>query len=648
MSDEIFSLADEIIEVLRERKSITLKELSSEVNGDIKDVKKIVDLLEQQGYLNSEYKMTNRVINWAENGFKDQLTPPLRPGVEYTKEIGEEIGGIESEEKDEIRDIIKKEAEKIEKKMLPKIRKKVEEISKQGQQRQLTGRQHGKQTERELGEFIKITDFEPDFGPKFKSDKEFERSKESAFVISVENDEEDLTDETKISDETKSLYRQLKEQVEDIRKKKAELFELDTKKAEMGIGYDIIKRRMDAEIGVVSKIVEDRENKIGRIKGRIQNLAKTIGGINLNTNRFGVELEGLGDKTERRLQQAINSINSTIERINTIKDTVNFGVSETKDVVSKQRRSIRSLGSSLDKVRVASKETREKISVLREELESSLKSNLEFMKEAWNKANKIDSEIGDLMRVIDGYETRIKEEGEKIGSIKDALKELEKIEQDLKDYKMLHLGALEKMKGDIKDYEGELQDLNKLIEVNFTESYLRELEKIGMEHDKELIKLAGEEYDINKQIDKIKSELNEKINQANKLKDKLRSLLSKGYHKGYSKEGYSKEGYSKGYEAERISEIEDEISEISSIKQWETSLEREHEKTSLEGRIFSAIEQRICSLRHSLREKSTGTGRKLTELLKKKGSEAHFKIINEIDRLSKLLNRLKMKKDGED
>jgi len=64
MDAEIFSLADRIIETLKMRKIVDLKMLIQETGGDEKDIRRIINLLEQQGMADVEYKLTKVVISW--------------------------------------------------------------------------------------------------------------------------------------------------------------------------------------------------------------------------------------------------------------------------------------------------------------------------------------------------------------------------------------------------------------------------------------------------------------------------------------------------------------------------------------------------------------------------------------------------------
>jgi len=74
MDAEIFSLADKVIDNLKMRKIVELQLLIKETGGDEKDVRKIINLLEQQGMADVEYKLTKVVISW--NDEADRVRAP--------------------------------------------------------------------------------------------------------------------------------------------------------------------------------------------------------------------------------------------------------------------------------------------------------------------------------------------------------------------------------------------------------------------------------------------------------------------------------------------------------------------------------------------------------------------------------------------
>ncbi|VVB73570.1 Chromosome partition protein Smc [uncultured archaeon] len=74
MDAEIFSLADKVIDNLKMRKIVELQMLIKETGGDEKDIRKIINLLEQQGMADVEYKLTKVVISW--NDEPDRVRAP--------------------------------------------------------------------------------------------------------------------------------------------------------------------------------------------------------------------------------------------------------------------------------------------------------------------------------------------------------------------------------------------------------------------------------------------------------------------------------------------------------------------------------------------------------------------------------------------
>ncbi|MHA1758622.1 MAG: hypothetical protein ACTSVV_17790 [Promethearchaeota archaeon] len=64
MDQGIFSLADNIIEILKQKKIVELSELVKLTNADERDIKLILDLLEKEQLVNIGYRLTKTLISW--------------------------------------------------------------------------------------------------------------------------------------------------------------------------------------------------------------------------------------------------------------------------------------------------------------------------------------------------------------------------------------------------------------------------------------------------------------------------------------------------------------------------------------------------------------------------------------------------------
>lgn len=81
MDAEIFSLADKVIETLKMRKIVDLAMLIKETGGSESDIRKIINLLEQQGMADVEYKLTKVIISW--NDEADIVSRESQPMSKY-------------------------------------------------------------------------------------------------------------------------------------------------------------------------------------------------------------------------------------------------------------------------------------------------------------------------------------------------------------------------------------------------------------------------------------------------------------------------------------------------------------------------------------------------------------------------------------
>jgi hypothetical protein len=82
MDEEIVSLADKIISILKQRKIIELSELAKQVGADEQEVQNIIEILEKEEMVDVGYSLTKVLISW--NDEADRILMKIKKGQKIT------------------------------------------------------------------------------------------------------------------------------------------------------------------------------------------------------------------------------------------------------------------------------------------------------------------------------------------------------------------------------------------------------------------------------------------------------------------------------------------------------------------------------------------------------------------------------------
>ena len=555
MDEEIFSLADKVIETLKRKKILEFGELASEVDGDKKHVRRIVELLERQGMVSIEYKLTKVVVAW------NDVEPVPAVPIAYNrykiisvdhKETAKEAETLPKAVTQDELPFITKEVE-FEEKALKKGKKtgketKAERLEKKIQRveptvsAQLSALRRAREKElekvvKETTEKEKLAKEEKEWeGEREKGQEKMSGSIKGPGQVSTSKGErksilsEYLHPETieidksavivNEEDYVKTMADELRIKLQSLQHKKAEIAELNRKKA--GISeeyYAPLSQRIETETMIIADIVADKEQKIKKLKEKLKSLPEKISEIDIDT----IELRNAELEARCRFNETVSSLEEVIKEIKEIQKSAKTEISASRETLNNQLERMNQLKNRVEQYLNTESDLEKRIASMQNKIE----------KETAEVA-ALDEELENVGQIGSGLQTRvgevegILEEGRnRLGQIESEVKNLTKLDMLVKEVKLKYTAALEELDKEIKDEETEMMKLREIVEGGVARKYLSELEKMQERHDAEIVSVVLKEQEINQQLEKKKEELKKMIRQCKELSNQLYSSLPK-------------------------------------------------------------------------------------------------------------------------
>jgi len=623
MDEEIVSLADKIISILKQRKIIELSELAKQVGADEQEVQNIIEILEKEEMVDVGYSLTKVLISW--NDEADRILMKIKKGQKITalsssKEIADlkkngknhsivkpSISHEKYEDKtsktnaddsisikDKFKTLLEKEPEEV-KKELAVIQYQLESANKKKlrSSEDKSAKKDNRESTHRVGAFA-VKDQETSEDDKKKTEKEEEteslifsskaegilkKSKQKSSIKKgdiedkeldkeikqiekvlllrlegnstngeeshiIDLDESDIVkkikqenvnkakdnhkqnilreyrtedklklDRTELDSDNQDLIR-LENLLNQIVNKKAELIELNKERAVLfEKKHPELKSKITAELKAINELASDRENKIVELQKRLSNLPDVV-------EKIEKEVEGIKQARDR----IERDYNAAIEEINNLK----LQISDSKKETTKELAEIKS--QIID---------HEKEIVKVSNIYSSLKSNEEQL---LNSINYFKQRIAESQSHLINLENSLDEMKSKSRSIELRIEELEKgikalnhdFERSLAKLNQLQfleskISELEKEYSSIKrsldskieDYEKEIIGLKESINLDITNKYLQELQRITENSEEEYYSLIKSDELLNKQIELKKKELGDLISEVKELQSRI-------------------------------------------------------------------------------------------------------------------------------
>jgi chromosome segregation ATPase len=623
MDEEIVSLADKIISILRQRKIIELSELAKQVGADEQEVQNIIEILEKEEMVDVGYSLTKVLISW--NDEADRILMKIKKGQKITalsssKEIADlkkngknhSIGkpSISHEKyedktsktnaddsisiKDKFKTLLEKEPEEI-KKELAVIQYQLESANKKrsiSSEDKLAKKDNRESTHR-VGAFA-VKEQETSEDDKKKTEKEEEteslifsskaegilkKSKQKSSIKKgnaedkeldkeikqiekvlllrlegnstngeeshiIDLDESDIVkkikqenvnkakdnrkqnilreyrtedklklDRTELDSDNQDLIR-LENLLNQIVNKKAELIELNKERAVLfEKKHPELKSKITAELKAINELASDRENKIVELQKRLSNLPDVV-------EKIEKEVEGIKQARDR----IERDYNAAIEEINNLK----LQIADSKKETTKELAEIKSQIIDHEKEIVKVSNIYSSLKSNEEQLLNSLKYFKQRIAESQSHLINLENSLDEIKSKSRSIELRIEELEKGIKTLNHdferslaKLNQLQFLESKISELEKEYSSIKRSLDSKIEDYEKEIIGLKESINLDITNKYLQELQRITENSEEEYYSLIKSDELLNKQIELKKKELGDLISEVKELQSRI-------------------------------------------------------------------------------------------------------------------------------
>ncbi len=628
MDEEIISLADKVISILKQRKIVELTDLVKETGAQEHDIKLIINLLEKEEMVDVGYSLTKVLVSWNDeadrilmkmkknqkivslNSHEASKISRSRNGIQATtKHTPLEIQdkeNIHNEEmpkfnvlKEKTTEDVKKEIESAEMNLSSRQTTKVKNDSKEKEIKRETSHRigpmavkdaetsnEGHTDKKENTEDFEILNSKAENilkrskgtaeehegqkqKPKVKKQslrdpdidrevREIERNillrlsgesenGDASHVISLENSDivksakaranqrqnaekndssrqgllgkyrsESARTDTKDQKEKrgKDEFKELEEKLNQIVNKRAEIAELNKQKTVLfDTTHPELKSKLSAQIEAMESIMAEKEGRLKELKDRIQVLPKNISELNKT-------LELYKEKQERMdsvFNSALNKLDEIRSKIQEAKGDYEGEFALVKNQIIEQEKELMKINDIYSSLKDKEERLINSIQFAKENISRSQEElvNLEDQLERFKSSSKsIEMKIEETSKVLRSLNRQFENY---IGKIR----ELDTFEDEIKQIQREYLKAKERVDSKMDDYKKEILALSKSVEMEASNRYLQELERMTSEAEDSFNSLLYDEHEINRSIENKKKELSQLMEEARSLQRSL-------------------------------------------------------------------------------------------------------------------------------
>lgn len=480
---------DKIVKILSRKRRVEMDELAAEAGVDKRTLKKWVHVLEEEGFVKLEYKLTRVYVVWLLERVEER--PEEKPVEKEEKKI--------IVPREEIIKSITKPVEKVEE-------EKVEEI-----------------------EPIKI--FVPEEEPKKIVAPEV-----------VENKKEEPKKPKKVEEKAAMVKEKIEKKEEPVEKKN----ELTTEEMEtiaLKEELDVYLEEIEKLRGEIAKLKEEKE---GIYRTRLLKSQKEAEALyeNISDKVMAIE-EGIIELKEKliSLPKKVSEADSYVKAVagirkegkevaKTIEAEINKIRSEVKETEMALEKDLKAAREELEKQMDTVLDLEKKIKRT-EEKQKELEKNLEAMKEReaailmeMDGANDLLVKLNEIRYVlsekIEGARVVVDKRIGEIGSLIADLEKLKNVERVIHDYTKDYETKIDSIEEIVKNAEADLIKVKKAAEVEYLQKYLEELDRMAEKLESEMEHATMIEHDIDDRISASKARIRELIKESKELAMKLR------------------------------------------------------------------------------------------------------------------------------
>jgi len=275
-----------------------------------------------------------------------------------------------------------------------------------------------------------------------------------------------------------------------------------------------IESKMESDIVAFTERIMDKHAKITQLQEKVLEFPQKVG-----------ELERAHAEVSKVMEEGKSTLERTSKKLDEVMNELRFSKGEVEDKISEIRSTIESETKridDIDRVRSAADERLDKlngaISLVKSQMDE-LHSTMEELEADWSLVAKTKTELSGMVLSVKGT---ISDHNEELQSLESELEELSKVEGWFGEY----IDDYEKKIADLEQYvvrsDEDLTELQESAESAYMKNYLKELESITDNYQKELDGALDEEKDIESKISSSKEKVSTLIRESHDMMRNMR------------------------------------------------------------------------------------------------------------------------------
>ncbi|MEM2974233.1 MAG: hypothetical protein QW112_01220 [Candidatus Micrarchaeia archaeon] len=553
---DILSLADKIIDILKDKKSIDLNELAKLAKADVVDVKKIVDMFEKEEILGIEYQLTKTQIIWlgdtcpipgseerqiievSDKKIKGKKYYVSEPVIKITNhgdrndKKSEEKSGFDNSIKP-LNVFVPEHYRNVEhSRIVPTVKpiptaKSIPVPSPHSSKSKLSQAQSIMNPIKSLLATLRGA---PRSDIKGRSEGVIEDTR--VYAISdnsnapasntialarphapVDNDPKTVA--KAMPNDARALSSELRETLLEVQSSKQELSALEAQRARFfEEKYEPLTKQFDAEISAIIDTIIAKEKEITLQKERAKALIEKIDAVETDA----AKMRDAEMQARNEFEKAMVSLEKRISRLREVRRGLSYQVKTSKKILLEQTSELKNIDSSIESLIENEREVERKISLAKARIAEE-ERGLEAIRISLNEARKTREAIKRRMDEI--YEIF---SADKLREMEDRISSIAQIESKLEACRQEYLNTMADLKKSSRESAEAVERLREIIRANFARKAASELETAENKYEERMSDAFEEEKDLIRRIDTTRKRLESKIKHAKDLARRLKEI----------------------------------------------------------------------------------------------------------------------------
>ncbi|MDO8553226.1 MAG: hypothetical protein Q7S22_00325 [Candidatus Micrarchaeota archaeon] len=491
---------DRLIRIISSKRTLDISELQKSTGIERRTMDKWLKVLEDEGYVKMDYRITNTYIMWL--------------GYGKTEEDSE-IVDAEPVDKDTYatNTIVTTQPPELKSEIVPTLPSSNETFK---QNEPTTPEIKDKQDMEEIKEHI-IEEIKND-EEVITDDQVNESELPTAEPISepqvMQKPEIKILDKYERKEEKTKMRNMVSSYLEEIGRQKTEIANLKQKKEIIYTNrYADIESRVEAELATVTERILEKENRILELKERVLELPDKVEELE-KMHEAITKVEADGKEVIKRTR---NKVENLITELNEAENYVRSHVEETRGTIEAQNKKLDDISNIEQALDTRMEKIKETLNITSEKLQE-MTATMQGMFGELQDASRMKTEVAEIANNLRGSMDQREEE---LVSLEDELSDIRKVEEWVKEYLKDYEQKIDEVEEYIRGSDEEMNKLREASEKEYIKKYVRELQDLTNIYEQEMDGAARDEKDIERKIIESKRRLEELVGESKDMLSKL-------------------------------------------------------------------------------------------------------------------------------